>query len=286
MTKQVIFTADDLGIDVAVNRGILESFRNGVLTSTSLLMNAPDTEEGIGLAVRNPDLETGLHLSMVEGISLRGKESTLTDPVRYFEGRICLLRDWKVFLKKYLSGKLNFDELREELELQILEFKKHFVSVPFLNGTQHMHLLPRVWKIVFELCRKYHIEAVRLPKIQPPSVFWMNRRFPYLLPFQYLGQQARKDMKRAGMKYPDDVLGMPYSGRISEKRLLFLLKHVPKGKTEIVMHPGYESKVLRNNLPWAYSDFNWDRERSALTSPMIREYLEKHAIERISYRNL
>ena len=286
MNKQVIFTADDLGIDIPINEGIIETHRNGLLTSSALLMNVPHTAHGIQHAKENPGLEIGLHLSIVEGISLRGKESSITDPVRYFDNKLCLLRDWKSFLKIYLTGRLNFAELREELELQIIEFRKHFQHIPFLNGTQHMHILPGVWRIVFDLCKKYDVKAVRLPKIQVPSVFWLNKRFPFLLPFQVFGQIARRDLLKAGMKYPDDVLGMQYSGKISEERLLFILKNLPRGKVEIVMHPGYESRYLRENLPWGYSTFNWETEKAALLSANIREFLKKEEISVINFANL
>ena len=51
--KRIIITADDLGIDKNINRGIIESFDKGLLKSAALLMNAPETEEGIQLARKN-----------------------------------------------------------------------------------------------------------------------------------------------------------------------------------------------------------------------------------------
>jgi predicted glycoside hydrolase/deacetylase ChbG (UPF0249 family) len=286
MKYQVIFTADDLGIDIPINDGIIETYRKGILKSSALLMNVPHTDQGIKYAKENPGLEIGLHLSIVEGISLRGKDSSITDPKRYFDNKVCLLRDWKSFIKKYLTRNLNYTELREELELQIIEFLKHFQHIPFLNGTQHMHILPGVWRIVFELCRKYNVKAVRLPKIQGPSIFWINKRFPFLLPFQLFGQFARRDLKNTGIKYPDDVLGMQYSGKISEDRLLFILKNLPVGKVEIVMHPGFNSKYLRENLPWGYSTFDWETEKSALLSPKVKDYLDEKEISIINFSQL
>src|SRR4030043_1128708 len=103
--KRIIITADDLGIDKNINKGIIESFNNGLLKSTALLMNAPETDEGIQLARQNPGLETGIHLSIVEGISLRGVPSSITDKLSYFSNKICLIKHWKDFLKKYALRK-------------------------------------------------------------------------------------------------------------------------------------------------------------------------------------
>lgn len=286
MVHKIIITADDLGIDTPINKGIIETFHKGLLSSSALLMNVPHTEEGIRLAKENPGLEVGLHLSIVEGISLRGVESSVTDSLRYFNNKICLIRHWKTLLKKYLTGSLKLSELQEELELQIIEFLKHFDNIPFLNGTQHIHILPGVWRVVFELCKKYNIRAVRLPRIQSPSPLWLNKRFPFLVPFQVFGQMARADLKKVGIKYPDDVLGMQYSGKISEERLLFILKHLPKGNVEIVMHPGYESIYLRENLPWGYKTFDWEIEKDALQSTKIKSYMEQNNIELINFSKL
>jgi predicted glycoside hydrolase/deacetylase ChbG (UPF0249 family) len=286
MTKRIILTADDLGIDPNINKGIIECFHHGFLCSTALLMNAPFTEEGIQLAKQNPGLETGIHLSVVEGISLRAKKSSITDEISYF-GDICLTRNWKEFIKKYFAGRINYAELEEEFELQICRFLGHFQSIPFLNGTQHMHILPKVWKIVLKLAIKYNIKAIRTPSIERPSRLWLNAKFPFLIPFQVLGQSAKATAQKNNIKTPDGVIGLQFSGKISDSILLKILNHIPENKTtEIVMHPGYESLTLREKLPWAYSVFDWDMERKALLSPLLKEYIELNKIQLVRFTEL
>ncbi|MBN2215304.1 MAG: ChbG/HpnK family deacetylase [Bacteroidales bacterium] len=286
LVKRVIITADDLGIDKNINKGIIESFKNGLLKSTALLMNAPETEEGIQLARQNPGLETGIHLSIVEGMSLRGIHSTITDSLSYFNGEICLIRDWKNFLKKYFLGKIEFRELEEELELQIQQFLRHFTEIHFLNGTQHMHLMPKVWKIVIKLAKKYNVKAIRLPGFARPSKLWLNKRLPFLIPFQLLGERGRADCRKAGIKYPHDVMGMQFSGKTDESKLLLLLQNMHSSTAEIVMHPGYESMILRKNLPWAYSTFDWDSERKAVQSETVKKYIQDNQIKLIHFSEL
>ncbi len=284
--KRIIITADDLGIDKNINRGIIESFSNGLLKSAALLMNAPETDEGIKLAKQYPALETGIHLSIVEGISLRGVQSTITDSLRYFGDNICLIRHWKNFLAKYFLGKIDFQELEEELELQIQSFLTHFETIPFVNGTQHMHLMPGIWKIVFRLAKKYRVKAVRLPGLGRVSKLWLNKRLPFMIPFQLLGERGRSDCRAAGIKYPLDVMGMQFSGHIDESKLLLLLQNVHTDTVEIVMHPGYESMTLRKDLPWAYGTFDWDAERKAIQSEKVKSYVQNHHIELINFSEL
>jgi len=284
--KKVIITADDLGINSHINQGIIECFQQGILTSAALLMNAPETKEGIALAKKHPGLEVGIHLSIVEGIALRESESTITDTVKYFDNKICLIKNWKDFLKKYMLQQINFSELEEELELQIRLFLSHFTHIPFLNGTQHMHIMPGVWKIVLKLAKKYSVKSIRIPGFSRPSVLWINQRLPFIIPFQVLGELARKDCRSNGIKYPLVVEGMQYSGKIDTKRLLLILQNLQAETTEIVMHPGYESTELRENMPWAYRYFNWDWERTALQSDIVKAYIKEHSVKCITFSTL
>ncbi|HYX90340.1 MAG TPA: ChbG/HpnK family deacetylase [Myxococcaceae bacterium] len=57
----LILNADDLGYDPAVTRGILRAMREGVVTSTTLLVNTPHSEE----AARGAEgLAVGLHFNL------------------------------------------------------------------------------------------------------------------------------------------------------------------------------------------------------------------------------
>ena len=62
--KWLIVNGDDFGITAGINRGILEAHRNGVLTSTSLMVDRPACEEAVGLSSACPTLSVGLHLEL------------------------------------------------------------------------------------------------------------------------------------------------------------------------------------------------------------------------------
>ena len=285
--KRIIITADDFGISPEINRGIVDAHKNGILKSTAILMNAPSTNEAVALAKENPELEVGMHLSIVEGISLRGEHSSITDSLRYFNNVPCLHRDWKHFMFQLGTGQIRSSELRQELNLQFEKFADNFKSIPFVNGTQHMHLVPFVWGIVKELSLKYHVKGIRLPGFSAPNKLWLNKRFPFLIPFQFLGEMHRKNIPPSTMASPDKVEGLQFSGHINEVRLQQILQHVStKGVTEIVMHPGYTCNTLKENLPWAYRNFNWEWELEALKSADVKRTIKELGIELITYSDL
>ena len=64
MTKLLIVNADDFGASPGTNRGILEAHLRGIVTSTSLLVNAAASAEAAELAVSAPDLSIGLHADL------------------------------------------------------------------------------------------------------------------------------------------------------------------------------------------------------------------------------
>src|SRR4051812_13484115 len=62
--RYVIFNADDFGASNGVNRGIVECHRNGVVSSTSLMVSGRAVDEAVELAASNPDLAIGLHFDV------------------------------------------------------------------------------------------------------------------------------------------------------------------------------------------------------------------------------
>jgi predicted glycoside hydrolase/deacetylase ChbG (UPF0249 family) len=61
--RLLIVNADDFGYSRGINRGIAEAHDRGVVTSTSLMVDAPGVEEAVGLALSRPDLSVGLHVN-------------------------------------------------------------------------------------------------------------------------------------------------------------------------------------------------------------------------------
>jgi len=62
--KYLIVNADDFGASRGINRGIIEAHRRGILTSTSLIVDARWSEEAAVLSRAVPDLSVGLHVHL------------------------------------------------------------------------------------------------------------------------------------------------------------------------------------------------------------------------------
>ena len=64
--RYLIVNGDDFGASRGVNRGILEAHRRGILTSASLMVDMPGSEEAARLAREAPELCVGLHVSLAD----------------------------------------------------------------------------------------------------------------------------------------------------------------------------------------------------------------------------
>jgi chitin disaccharide deacetylase len=59
--RQLIVNADDLGLTEGVNQGIFDAHVGGIVTSASLMVDAPGAEHAAALAREHPSLSIGLH---------------------------------------------------------------------------------------------------------------------------------------------------------------------------------------------------------------------------------
>lgn len=65
---RLIVNADDLGLDIVVNEGILAAHATGIVTSASLMVRRPAAADAAGRAIRAPGLSVGLHYDLGEWV--------------------------------------------------------------------------------------------------------------------------------------------------------------------------------------------------------------------------
>ncbi|PYI99964.1 MAG: hypothetical protein DME25_21765 [Verrucomicrobia bacterium] len=61
--RRLIVNADDFGRSRSINAAVIRAQREGILTTASLMVNEPASEEAVALARDNPRLGVGLHLT-------------------------------------------------------------------------------------------------------------------------------------------------------------------------------------------------------------------------------
>lgn len=62
--KYLLVNGDDLGLSPGVNRGMVEAHQRGLMTSASLMVNMPASQDGARIARDLPALSVGLHSNL------------------------------------------------------------------------------------------------------------------------------------------------------------------------------------------------------------------------------
>lgn len=99
----LVVNADDFGYCDQRNRGIVESFQNGVVSSASLLANADKALEAVQLS-EEYGIPLGLHLNLTEGRPIKTRNNSLTSERGLLRGKFKLRGALKL-------GEIDLDEV-------------------------------------------------------------------------------------------------------------------------------------------------------------------------------
>lgn len=230
--KLLIVNADDFGLNAAANAGIIECFRAGSVTSTTLMANAPGFADAVALARDNPGLGIGLHFNLTWGRPL--------DPA----GGDALVDDKGAFLdrnrlgRRALFGLLRRESVERELEVQFQQLRDHGIRVTHVDSHQHVHAFAPVFAAVARLCERERI-PMRVPWVAPDSGGGFARRLRRAVLATALAPSVRRWRGRVrwneGLGSVFDLRDM--GGPISSGHYRRVLERAPPGVFELMVHP-------------------------------------------------
>lgn len=278
---RLVVNADDFGISERINAGILQAHREGIVTAASMVAVGRAFEHAVQVSRTAPSLDVGVHLTLVaEAPLLRCKSSLIGSDGRFPASADALACRW-------LTGRINKAEVRAEWSAQIERVLASGIRVSHLDSHQHVHILPGLFDLTWNLAAHYGIPFLRvpvedLPAAGPPSLHGIHRMLgaTALRVFWMIGRIAGAGP--AGRR-PVRFLGFQDGGRLDQERLRRLLERLrPGGTYELMCHPGFtpdEPDIRR----WAYRH---EVELSALTSPTIRSHIAGRSIQLCNFKDL
>jgi predicted glycoside hydrolase/deacetylase ChbG (UPF0249 family) len=286
--KNLIVNADDLGWTDGLNRGILDAFRGGIVTSTSLLANGMAFLEAVKAARLAPGLGVGVHLNLSDGAPVAEPESvkSLLNASRKFAGG-----PESLLLKRARRG-LVLAEVEHEWDAQIRKVLDAGIRPTHLDGHKHVHMLPGLLEIALRLAKKHGIEAIRVSleesslraalsssgKHNPGVVMKQGVQARGL---KLLARDAREQAARAGVATADYFCGIAQTGELTREGLEQFLKNLPEGTTELMCHPGYADEALQKSATRLQSSRR--KELEILTDTRIRNLVASQGIRLIDY---
>ena len=283
--KRVIVTGDDFGLAQPVNEAVELAHRDGILTTTSLMVNAPHAADAIERARRLPSLRVGLHLVLVEGRPVLPAEQipALAGPDGQFSNRPARA-GFSFFFKPGIRR-----QLEAEIEAQFQEFSETGLKLDHVNAHNHMHLHPTVLRLILKVGRHHGLAAVRIPR-EPPFRSWrasqgkslVSRlaKWLYLCPWNAL---MRGKLRIQGISSNDQIFGLHDSGFMNAELLLRILPELPDGVTEIYFHPATRRSRETDET---MSHYQHREEFRTLINPLVREAFDNLGLLRIGFSDI
>lgn len=287
IVRRLIFNADDFGLTPGINRSIIEGHTHGVLTSATLMANAPATVQAIQLAQEYATLGVGCHVVLVDG-------APLTDPARL---RSLTPKEGSTFHKspgalagRALTGRLDVDQIESEATAQFRKLQAAGLRLTHFDAHKHVHMFPMVLEGALRAARTCGIAAVRNP-FEPR---WQFARVPrhgrawkravQTQALRALQNGFQRLVRRTGLKTPDGTVGIAATGSLDEPTFRHIIHELPEGTWEFVSHPGYCDNDLRNSHTRLLE--SRETELRLLTDAQTRVQLDRAGIELISYADL
>ena len=271
-SRCLIVNADDFGLSQSVNEAVIRAHRDGILTSASLMVNEPGCGEAVKLAMENPRLGVGLHLTLLMGRSALPPEK-IPDIVNsrgeFSNSPVGAGMDY--FFKRGLR-----EQLRAEIHAQFEKFHATGLPLDHVNGHLHLHLHPVIFRILMEDAEKLGIKRMRLTRDclacsrRMASGRWFYR-VSHAAIYEWLSSRARGPLRQRGIQHAQITFGLLQNARVDEEYILRLLPELPPGDSELYSHPSLDE---------------FKREFDALISPRVKELANKLGIELIRYQDL
>ncbi len=289
--KRLIVNADDFGMTPGVNRAVMEAHRNGILTSTTLMVTGAAAQEAMRLAMEAKTLDVGCHIVLLEGTPILNANEIPSLATRAPDGTTRFRRGFGTFIKAALTGRLHGEDIYREAKAQITRLQDAGLDVLHIDTHKHAHVFPSVFRPLLRAAVDCGVRAVRNPFEPARAMAWSNAwrrrdlwsRYVPVRALRAFSQAFQLECHNLGLATPEGTFGITLTGFADRGSFLDLLNRVPEGTWELLCHPAYEDELWLELGPRAGSG---TRELDLLLSPAVRDCVRDNGIVLTSYNDL
>lgn len=271
--RRLVVNADDAGIDVARNVGILEAHERGVVRSATVLAMGRGFEDFVRRARAAPGLGVGVHLNL-----------SVCCPPASAEGVPGAFAEKHALWARLEQRALDQALLRRELEAQLRRVVDAGLAPTHVDGHNHIHVFPCVAEALDELeaefpfvarrrCpRSYEFGATGAQAAQPPASPTSAESSAARVKSARLAALAGLRRPNAG---PSQFAGFALEGCFELARLLQVLEACPGEALELMTHPG--RCVAGGAVPFSREPAR-EAELRVLCDPRLRAWLAERDV--------
>ena len=273
--KYLIIHADDAGMSHSVNRGTIDSMKDGVVSSASIMVPCPWFKEFAEIARENPNLDYGIHLTLNSEwenyrwgpVAPREQVPSLVDSEGYM---------WDNVRQVAMNAKA--DEVAIELRAQIkraLEF-----GVPLTHLDTHMGAVlsrPDLFEVYTKLAGEFDLPVLMLREFDEQR----KREYPALV-VEQAGKLVKK-LEQEGFPLLDSIAQFYQGESYQERRDQYVktLQNLQPGVNQLIIHCGYADDELKAITTSANRR---DGDRAIFMEPQMAKLIESLDIELITWK--
>ncbi|WP_145407830.1 ChbG/HpnK family deacetylase [Paenibacillus xylanexedens] len=255
---KLIVNADDFGLTMAVTKGIIKGMKDGIITDTSVLVNAQYFNESIQLAEENGINSMGVHLTL-----------TFSNPILPLSEVKSLVDDKGNFFRKpsLIPQTYKSDEVYNELKAQIEKFLSTGMELNHLDTHHGFSMLDATMiEVITSLAKEYKVPLRR------DDALSNDKDLNHLFLSSLTGVASTTDLY---------VL----SNDENESHIISVLEKHNRisDAIEIACHPGWVDNDL---LPLSSLTYGREKDLELLMSDKLMKYINDNHIELISYSEL
>jgi hypothetical protein len=279
--RLLIINADDFGITKGTNEAIVDLFEEKAITSTSIMVPCPDSNEAMEISNWKGIKNIGIHLTLTSG------EQHPYRPVFHNRDLNSLITEEGNFHidATLLERNAADDEVRVEIEAQIQSAIVHGIDPTHLDshGGSIMGLFTGrdFLEITFDLCEKYRLPFNLPTRIVEQPFFNMDqlRRF----------QKRISSAKERNILLIDDIVSLPYCSNPTatysemKKGLTERLKNLKPGITQLTIHP---AKITEQLIALTTCYTERELEYLLLNDIEIKQVIINEQITLISWKDI
>lgn len=257
--KKIIIHADDFGRSLNISKSIYRCILAKSVSSISIIVS----EQIYGLnLIKKLKVDKRLHLNLTDFSKKKSNKNFIYN-LSFLDLMMMPIMPNFFIKQKYIE---------KEIIRQIKNYKNKIKTKEiFIDGHQHVHMIPWIFKIIFRLRKKYNITNIRIPDEKFVIVYKdffnfqiIKNIFKLLLIklFIYISQNKIKKIK-----YKYNFFGLIYSGNQSKEYLNKVINYQKtnsKKTIEFLMHPGIaisrEKKLFRKSFFDYYSSSKRTKE--------------------------
>lgn len=245
----LIINADDLGVSIEINNSIFDLMSRNIVTSSTIIANAPAFEDAAEKIHKYPNNSFGVHLNLTQfkPITSNSDLKPILDDNGKFNGIL-------INSKKDLALRL---AVFEEWCAQIKKIQSYGIKVSHIDSHQHVHTIPHLFMVLKKIQKQFGIRKVRISK----------NIYSSAMPIASKGLKYKKMLWNFLLRkyYPTKTT----SGFTSFSTFLDVVKSMKliNRTVEIMVHPGHisnkeETDTLQtswnNGMPYRIDFINYN----------------------------